>query len=119
MAGLLVALVVAVGSNNCLAAKPVANKVELAPDKRPVLIAWTAKWCRFCHKAEPMVWEYGKSGKFNVVFVDFDDYRKLAKTQGVTKLPTFLVVEDGKITYRTRRVQQLQYYKTPSKKDKK
>jgi len=63
-----------------------------------VLVDFYAPWCAPCRKMLPMVEDLAKTypDKFQLLTVDFDQNRLLAKEQNITSVPYIAVFKDGK-----------------------
>ena len=63
-----------------------------------VLVDYYATWCAPCQKMLPIVEDLAKThpGKFQLLTVDFDKNRLLAKEQKVASVPYLAVYKDGK-----------------------
>src|SRR5437588_72206 len=68
----------------------------------PVLIDFFAEWCGPCKMMAPVIDEVARdyAGKLKVVKIDVDESAETAARFGVTAMPTFIVLKDGKETYR-------------------
>jgi len=60
---------------------------------------FTAPWCVHCERMTPVVRNLAEQG-IPVRQIPIDEYRSLGKQAGVTRLPYFLVVSNGKIVDR-------------------
>ena len=65
-------------------------KVEVTTE----VLAFTAKWCRACQRDKPQIEEMRKRG-VKVTEIDVDEHPELARQYKVTRLPTYIVLEDG------------------------
>ena len=79
------------------------------------VLAWGADWCKYCQRNKPELERLQKSGKYVIIYVDFDSNRELAKIHKVTNLPTYFVIEDDNVVYRTNSITDLKAYKPPRK----
>lgn len=70
------------------------------PASRGVLLDFTATWCGPCQQMNPVVSRLKRQG-YPVRKVDVDRERHLAEQFNVTKMPTFILVVDGKERMRT------------------
>ena len=75
---------------------------EVVQSKTPVLIDFYAQWCGPCKMMAPIIDEVARdyAGKLKVVKVDVDQSGETAAAFGVTAMPTFVIVKDGKETFR-------------------
>jgi len=75
---------------------------EVLNSKTPVLIDFFAEWCGPCKMMAPVLDEVARdyAGKIKVVKVDVDQAAETAARFGVTAMPTFVLVKDGRETYR-------------------
>jgi thioredoxin 1 len=75
---------------------------EVLNSSTPVLIDFFAEWCGPCKMMAPVIDEVARdyAGKLKVVKVDVDDAAETAARFGVTAMPTFVIVKDGRETYR-------------------
>ena len=75
---------------------------EVVQSKTPVLIDFYAQWCGPCKMMAPIIDDIAReyNGKLKVVKVDVDESGETAARFGVTAMPTFVVVKDGKETFR-------------------
>ncbi len=60
------------------------------------LIEFTATWCAPCRQMEPVMQEARTKG-YQVTAVDVDQQVELARQYGVARVPTLLVVSEGKV----------------------
>ncbi|MCY2967377.1 MAG: trypsin-like peptidase domain-containing protein, partial [Planctomycetota bacterium] len=67
-----------------------------APDLDNGVLDFTAKWCGPCQEMSPIVSRLERAG-LPIYKVDFDQNQKLAKKYGVTRIPTFILVVNGKV----------------------
>ena len=84
--------------------------VEVSPIR---VVAWGAEWCHYCRKNKPELERLQKSGKYVIIYYDYDDNKDLAKQLNIKNLPTYLVVLDDKIVLRTTSISTLKAYKPP------
>lgn len=67
-------------------------------DQRPLLLIWTASWCRGCQlfwqvwRSEP-AFRHRLEAAFHIHVLDYDQHQALAAAKGVTQLPTFQLNE--------------------------
>jgi len=74
---------------------------QLLASKGPVVVKFSADaWCGACKAIKPDFDEIANSPEFEHItfaYVDADTNRDVMSQQGITGLPTFLFLEDGKI----------------------
>ena len=77
-------------------------EAEVLKSATPVLIDFFAEWCGPCKMMAPVIDELARdyAGRLKVVKVDVDEAAETAAAFGVTAMPTFVVVKDGKETFR-------------------
>ena len=75
---------------------------EVMNSKTPVLIDFFAEWCGPCKMMAPVLDEVARdyAGQLKVVKVDVDEAAEIAARFGVTAMPTFVVLKDGRETFR-------------------
>jgi len=74
-----------------------ADQVKEGFVQGDALLKFTAKWCGPCQAIHPRFVEMAKAGLVPCYHVDIEeDEHELTRTFGVTKLPTFLRLSDGK-----------------------
>jgi thioredoxin 1 len=63
----------------------------------PVLVDFTAPWCRPCRAIEPLLLELERehAGRLRIVRLDIDDNLGVPARYGVLSLPTVIVFRDG------------------------
>lgn len=89
-----------------------AAEAKKSPDAIQV-VAWGSKSCRFCVRDKPELLRLQKSGKYVILFVDFDKHREFARKHKITKLPTYFVVKKNKVVFRTNSLKRLKAYTPP------
>ena len=104
---LLVVLAASVGVHD--ADSPEPWLVE-ASDK-PLLVCWSADWCHYCQRDKPTIRQIRRDGQFDVLELDYDENRELAKKYKVDKLPTYFIIEAGRLVYRTNNLDNIFNYK--------
>ena len=70
---------------------------EVLQSKIPVMIKFTASWCRPCHAIQPILEEVAKEleGKATIVKLDIDDSSDVAAKFKVKSIPTMIVFKNG------------------------
>ena len=76
---------------------------EVTNSDIPVIIDVFATWCGPCQMMTPIFEELTKEyqGKYKLVKVNVDEERDIAIQLGVTSVPTFIFIKDGKELTRT------------------
>lgn len=76
----------------------VAGYDAITQTKGYVLVDFYAPWCAPCRKMLPVVSELFEkhSDKFQLLTVDFDQNRLLAKEKNITSVPYLIIFKDGK-----------------------
>ena len=64
------------------------------------VLAFTADWCQVCQRDKPKLGELRRQG-VDVVEIDYDARPDLVRKYRVRRLPTYIVIEDGKEVERT------------------
>ena len=66
---------------------------------RPVLVKFGADWCGPCRHMEKVLddLESKVAGKVKIVRINVDDKPQLAAHYGVSAIPRFFVIKDGKV----------------------
>lgn len=77
-------------------------EAEVLQAPTPVLIDFFAEWCGPCKMMAPIIDEVAReyAGKLKVVKVDVDQAQETASAFGIDAMPTFVVMRDGRETYR-------------------
>jgi thioredoxin 1 len=77
-------------------------EVEVLNSETPVLIDFFAEWCGPCKMMAPVLDEVARdyAGKLKVVKVDVDESGETAARFGVTAMPTFVLVKNGREAFR-------------------
>lgn len=77
-------------------------EAEVLQSQSPVLIDFFAEWCGPCKAMAPIIDEVARdyAGKLKVVKVDVDESGEIAAAFGVTAMPTFVLLKDGKEAFR-------------------
>lgn len=70
--------------------------------KEPVLVDFHTEWCSPCRKMAPIVDELGKEneGKVEVLRIDVDKSKEVAKFYGIQGVPVFIIYVNGKEVWR-------------------
>lgn len=68
----------------------------------PVLVDFHTEWCSPCRKMAPIVDDLDKEneGKVEVLRIDVDKSREVAKHYGIQGVPVFIIYKDGKEVWR-------------------
>lgn len=89
-----------------------ASALPGAPKAEPPIqvVVWGAKWCKVCVRNKPKLERLSKSGKYVIIDIDIDKHRDYARKRGITKLPSYYVVKDGLIVFKTHSLKALKSY---------
>ncbi|HEX2303974.1 MAG TPA: thioredoxin domain-containing protein [Gaiella sp.] len=70
---------------------------EVLSSELPVLVEFTAPWCRPCKAIEPWLVELGREheGRLRVVQLDIDTNLRVPARYGVLSLPTVILFSGG------------------------
>lgn len=70
---------------------------EVLEADRPVLVEFTAPWCRPCEAIEPLLEEIGREhdGRLRLARLDIDVNLGVPARYGVLSLPTVMIFVDG------------------------
>jgi len=79
------------------------------------IVAWGADWCPACKANKPTLERLNKTPRYDILFVDYDKHKAFAKKYGIKSLPSYFVVEKGKVVFKTTKLQELLAY-NPEKK---
>jgi thioredoxin 1 len=76
---------------------------EVVRSSVPVVVDFTANWCRPCRASEPTLRELADklSGRVKFATVDVDEAAGVTRSYGIQALPTFLFVQFGREKART------------------
>jgi thioredoxin 1 len=71
---------------------------EVLKSKTPVLVNFGAPWCGFCRSIEPLLTQFQSrwGDRVKVVYVNADENFKLTNTYRLTKLPTLILLTNGR-----------------------
>ena len=74
-------------------------ETEVLKSSLPVVIDMFASWCGPCQLMAPIFDELAKelASKYKLVKVNIEEERPLAVKFGVSSIPTFVFVKDGKV----------------------
>lgn len=61
-----------------------------------VLVDYWAVWCGPCRKMEPVLKQVAEETDVKVGKLNVDDYKAVARTKGVSTIPTMFIYKDGK-----------------------
>ena len=77
-------------------------EAEVLKSETPVLIDFFAEWCGPCKMMAPVLDEVARdyAGTLKVVKVDVDEAGETAARFGVTAMPTFVLVKNGREAFR-------------------
>ena len=72
---------------------------EVEQSEKPVIIDCYADWCGPCQQMTPIFEELEKElgSTYKFAKINIDNARELAMKLGVTSVPTFIFVKDGKV----------------------
>ena len=75
------------------------NNFDQATSSGVTLVDFYADWCAPCKRMMPRVLSVAETlkGKVTVAKVNVDESRKIAAKFGVRSIPTFVLIEDGKV----------------------
>ena len=70
---------------------------DVLASELPVVVEFTAPWCRPCHAIEPFLAELGREheGRLRVVRLDIDANLRIPARFGVLSLPTVILFSGG------------------------
>ena len=88
---------------------------DCCPQPPIQVVAWGADWCVFCKRNKPELLRLQETGRYVIMFIDYDTNKKLAKKFKVKALPTYFVVLDDNVVFRTTSLDELKTYKPPKK----
>ena len=75
-----------------------ANFEELVNSGKPMVIDFWAEWCGPCRMVVPLVEEIAKErSDIKAVKINVDEEQELAMQFGVMRIPTLVVMKNGKI----------------------
>mgnify|MGYP003146929226 CR=1 FL=1 len=74
-------------------------------------MAWGATWCAYCKRDYPELKRLSETGRYAIIRIDYDEDRELAKKYKVKRLPTYFIIEDEVVVFRTGKVHKLKSYK--------
>ena len=70
------------------------------PQTSHQVLAFTADWCQACQRDKPKLADLRRQGA-EVIEIDYDARPDLVRKYGVRRLPTYIVLKDGKEVERT------------------
>lgn len=78
------------------------NYQEMITQTPVVLVEFFATWCPHCQKMMPVVAQVKElvAGQADVVQLDIDQNQALAKENGVSGVPTFILYKNGQEIWR-------------------
>lgn len=66
-----------------------------ADEPESVVLDFTASWCKPCQRMSPIVHKLQQQG-YAIRKVDVDQHQNLARNYGITSIPTFVLIVDGR-----------------------
>jgi len=77
-------------------------EAEVLNSDTPVLVDFFAEWCGPCKVMAPVLDEVARdyAGKLKVVKVDVDEAGETVARFGITAMPTFVLVKNGREAFR-------------------
>jgi thiol-disulfide isomerase/thioredoxin len=82
------------------------------------VVAWTGPGCSRCAKDKPELLRLQKECGWIIMFIDYYEQKELGKSYKIRQFPTYFVVVDNEVVFRTISLKKLKAYQPP-KKDKK
>jgi len=79
---------------------PDRSRPTRAPQTTHQIYAFTADWCQACQRDKPKLADLRRQG-VEVVEIDYDARPDLVRKYRVRRLPTYIVLKDGKEVERT------------------
>jgi len=79
---------------------PDRSRPTPTPQATHQVLAFTADWCQACQQDKPKLDDLRRQG-VEVVEIDYDARPDLVRKYRVRRLPTYIVLEDGKEVERT------------------
>ena len=93
-----------------------ANRIAETAKQEPIqVVAWGADWCTWCEKNKPELLRLHKTGKYVIMFIDYDQHKDFARDHGIKKLPMYFVIENNFVVYKTYSLKALKSYKPKRK----
>lgn len=96
-------------------AGPVSKTATPVKQEPIQVVAWGAEWCTWCVKNKPELLRLHKSGKYVIMFIDYDKHKAFARDHGITRLPSYFVIENNFVMFKTGSLKALKAYKPKRK----
>lgn len=63
--------------------------------ENPSFVMFYASWCKFCKKAAPHVTKLANNSDYNILAIDVDEKKELARQHKINSYPTFIYFPNG------------------------